>query len=398
MRTPKAEVLVVGSGVAGGFTAYHAARQGRTVLVLERAEPGVEPAASWASAGGVRRQGRHSAEVPLAIEAIERWRTLAEELDADLHYRRDGQMVLAENEADAEKLVAFVAQQNAHGLTDIRLVDRAEALSLVPGLNAQVVAGTFSPSDGHAHPPSTTRAAARAAQRHGAVYRNGVRATELLRQGGRVIGVRTADGEEIHADETVLAAGAWSDELASTIGLRLPIHMRAVQMLLSTPAPLGILKPVISGRGRALSLKQLPTGAFFLGGGWLGDVLPGRRSYAMRQQSEEGNWAAAVGLLPAVGEQRIARKWCGMEARSMDGLPFIGRAPGVDGLTLALGFSGHGFAIAPAVGRAVADVIAGQPTPELDLLSPTRIATWDAREVETFINAPALMQETVLVG
>ena len=98
MTSQSVEVLVIGSGVNGGFTAYHAALQGRRVLVLERAEPGVEPAASWASAGGVRRQGRDAAEVPLAIEAIERWRTLEAELDADLSYRRDGNLKLAESE------------------------------------------------------------------------------------------------------------------------------------------------------------------------------------------------------------------------------------------------------------------------------------------------------------
>lgn len=398
MAAQTTEVLIIGSGVIGGFAAYHAAQQGRKVLVLERAEPGVEPAASWASAGGVRRQGRHIAEVPLAIEAIARWRTLEEELGADLHYRRDGQMMLAETPEEAEQLVAFVKQQNANGLTDIRTVDRAEALAIVPGLNDDVLMGSYSPHDGHAHPPSTTIAAARAAQRQGATYRNGMRVTELLRRGERIVGVRTGEGEVIWAEETVLAAGAWSDELANTIGLRLPIQMRAVQMLLSTPAPRGLLKPVISGRGRALSLKQLPGGEFFLGGGWLGDVSSDRYGYTMRQRSEEGNWAAATGLLPAVGAQRVARKWCGLEANSIDGVPFIGRVPGLDGLTLALGFSGHGFAISPAVGRTVADLLAGKPTPELDLLSPARIANWDAAQIEEFINAPVLPGESVLAG
>jgi sarcosine oxidase subunit beta len=63
--------------------------------------------------------------------------------------------------------------------------------------------------------------------------------------------------------------------------------------------------------------------------------------------------------------------------------------PGLDGLTLAVGFSGHGFAISPAVGRAVADLIAGKPTPELDGLSPARISSWSAEEIERFATEPA---------
>lgn len=389
------DVLVIGGGVIGSSIAYHVARQGHHVVVLERAEPGVEPSASWASAGGVRRQGRHPAEVPLAIEAIERWRTLAEELDADVRYHRDGNLKLAESDAEAEEIAAFVRHQRANGLDDVRLVDRAEALAIVPGLNDRVTAGSYAPRDGHANPPLTTRAFARAAARHGAVYRNGVQTTGLVARGGRVTGVRTTEGE-IGADAVVLAAGTWSDEIAATVGLRLPIRTRALQMLLSTPAPVGILKPVIGAVGRGLSLKQLASGEFFLGGGWLGDPTADRRSYTMRPESAAGNWAAATGLLPAVGAQRVARKWCGLEAESFDGLPFIGSAPGFDGLTLALGFSGHGFAISPAVGHAVADLLAGKPTPALAGLLPDRIATFDSEAVERFVAEPPKRQ--VLAG
>jgi sarcosine oxidase, subunit beta len=93
----------------------------------------------------------------------------------------------------------------------------------------------------------------------------------------------------------------------------------------------------------------------------------------MRPSSIQGNWATASELLPAVGEQRIARSWCGLEALSSDDIPLVGVIPGLDGLTLAVGFSGHGFALAPAVGRSVADQIEGRPTPELDGLSPNRM-------------------------
>ncbi len=73
-----------------------------------------------------------------------------------------------------------------------------------------------------------------------------------------------------------------------------------------------------------------------------------------------------------VKQQQIARAWCGLEAESIDEVPCIGAVAGYDGLTIAVGFSGHGFAIAPAVGRAVADQLAGKPTPELDGLSRAR--------------------------
>ena len=366
-------IAIIGGGVTGNSIAYHLARQGQRVLVIERAGIASEPAASWASAGGVRRQGRHPAEAQLASEAIQRWPTLAAELEADLHYRQGGQLLLAESDSEAEQIAAYVQQQHTMGFSDVRLVNRTEAHELVPGLNSQIIAGSYSPIDGQASPPHTTRAFAQAAQRLGATYWTNTTALSLLTHASRVTGVRTTQGD-IEAQHTILAAGAWSDELALSAGLRLPIRTVALQMLLSTPAQPGILQPVIGSLSRKLSLKQLDDGSFFIGGGWPGDVSPDRRTYTMRPASISGSWSTASELLPAVAQQRIARSWCGLEAQSIDDIPFIGPAPGIDGLTLALGFSGHGFALAPAVGRAVANLINGQPTTELEGLNPARIA------------------------
>ena len=93
-------------------------------------------------------------------------------------------------------------------------------------------------------PPHTTRAFAQAAQRLGATYWTNTTALSLLTHASRVTGVRTTQGD-IAAQYIVLAAGAWSDELALTAGLRLPMRTVALQMLLSTPAQPGILQPVI---------------------------------------------------------------------------------------------------------------------------------------------------------
>jgi sarcosine oxidase subunit beta len=374
MTTTHTEIAIIGAGVIGSSIAYHLARQGRQVLVIERSEVAGEPTASWASAGGVRRQGRHPAEAQLAIEAIQRWHALEEELEADLHYQRGGQLLLAETEDEARYLETFVQQQHNMGFLDVRLLDSQEAHELVPGLNPNVLAGSYSPADGQADPPATTRAFARAARRLGATYLTNTQALSLLRRNARVTGVRTSRGD-IEAQHIVLTAGAWSDDLALSIGLHLPIRTLALQMLLSTPAQAVTLQPVLSAVGRRLSLKQLDDGSYLLGGGWPGEITPDRRGYHTLPESIEGNWSAACGLLPAVGTQHIAQAWCGLEAQSLDDIPFVGPAPSIDGLTLALGFSGHGFAISPAIGRAVADQLAGHPTPELAGLTPSRLSS-----------------------
>jgi sarcosine oxidase subunit beta len=369
MRT--ADVVVIGAGVIGSSIAYHLARAGHRVLVLDGRDVAAEPTASWASAGGVRRQGRAAAEVPLAIEAAARWPMLGEELGAELRYRQGGNLLLAEDESGAERLAAFVDTQHHNGFADVRLVDRAEVNDLVPGIGTQVVAGSYAPGDGQADPVLTTQAFAGAAQRHGATYWTRTSCHALSTHGERVTGARTARAD-VDADVTIVAAGAWSGRLLASVGVRLPVTMLALQMLRSTAATPNVLVPVLSALGRALSLKQVPGGAFLVGGGWPGDITEDERGYVLQPESITGNWQAACAVLPAVAAQSIAAAWCGLEAMSADGLPYVGSVPGRDGLLVATGFSGHGFAIAPAVGRAVADQLAGQPVPELHGLRPDR--------------------------
>ena len=390
-RTPHpaepVEVLVIGGGVIGSSIAYHVARQGRNVLVVERADVAVEPAASWASAGGVRPQGLDPAEAALARAALERWPTLAEELAADLQYRQGGHLLLAENDVEAEHLHGFVQRQHELGLADVSFLDRQAVLRLVPGLGEQVVAGSLSSASGQADPRLTTAAFANAAKRHGAIYWTRTECLALQRVGDRVVGAQTGRGPVL-AEQTVLAAGAWSRKLASSIGIQLPLRMRALQALLSTPAPPGILVPVLSAVGRALSLKQQADGTLVLGGGWLGDPTPDGRSYTLREASRAGNWATACELFPPVRQLRCIAAWGGLQAQTLDDLPFIGGFSGLEGLTLALG-SWYGFALSPSIGRFVADHVAGLPTPELDHLTPDRIALFDPARVAAFLAEPA---------
>ncbi len=386
--TASVEVLVIGGGVTGSSIAYHVAQQGRNVLVVERNEIAVEPAASWASAGGVRPQGLEPAEAALACAALARWPTMPEELEADLQYRQGGHLLLAENDVEAEQLHTFVKRQHELGLVDVTFVDRKAAFHLVPGLGEQVVAGSFSSASGQADPRLTTRAFANAAKRYDAIYWTSTECLALQRVADRVVGAQTRQGF-VQAKQVVLAAGAWSRELAGSVGIQLPLRMRVLQALLSTPAPAGVLQPVLSAVGRALSLKQLPDGALMLGGGWLGDPTPNGRSYTLREESQQGNWATACELFPLVRKLRRVDAWGGLQGQSPDDLPFIGSFSGLDGLTLALG-SWYGFALAPAIGSSVADHLAGLPTPELDQLTPDRIAQFDPEQVAAFMTEPAI--------
>src|SRR6478672_1731321 len=168
MSTAGYDVVVVGGGVEGCSIAWHLARAGVRVAVLERWQ--IASAASGASAGGVRQQGRDLREFPLAFRAIDRWRNLEEELNANLDYRRNGHATTCEHEADLAELAKYVLIQRSAGL-DLALVEGDDLRQLIPGIAPTVIAAAYSPEDGHANPAKTTQAFADAARRFGATIR-----------------------------------------------------------------------------------------------------------------------------------------------------------------------------------------------------------------------------------
>jgi sarcosine oxidase subunit beta len=158
----------------------------------------------------------------------------------------------------------------------------------------------------------------------------------------------------------IVAAGAWSATLLGRIGLTLPIETRPLQMLLTAPgAP--ALRPVLGAFDRRLSLKQLDDGAYLIGGGWPARVTDhaGNR-YEILEESVGSSLETARAVFPPVGACALARSWAGLEAFTPDDLPILGPVPGLDGLLVAAGFSGHGFALSPMIGDILARLALGR--------------------------------------
>lgn len=369
-----AEVVVVGGGIVGAATAYYLARSGLKPTLLEAGGPISGGAASPACAGGVRHQGRTASEIPLALEAIGLWPGLEGELESDLHYRRDGMTVVTDDPDRTVLLAERAAAEQALGL-DTRLVEGGELHRMIPGLNPGVVAGTYCPLDGHADPMRTVNALLEGAKRLGVRVIHNCPVVGLEVHSGRVAGLRTAD-RNISCDITVLAAGAWSADLAATAGLRLPLRTYALQMMV-TARRAHELDQVLGWLGHGLSLKQVPDGGFVIGGGWPArfagtghrtDLVPGAMAKSAR---------TAVSLYPGLARLPVIRAWAGKEAFTADESQILGPVSGLDGLILATGFSGHGFAIGPGVGRLLARYITLGEWPEL--LTPFLLSRFEDR-------------------
>jgi sarcosine oxidase subunit beta len=351
--------VVVGGGLMGLGAAWHLRRAepGARVTVLERERPGA--AASGASAAGVRAMFRDPAERALALTALARWPELDRELEGATGYRRGGGLRVA---LDAESLAlaeAEVAAQRTSGVP-VELVDADTVRRLAPGVSPRALGGVWCPIDGQAEAQSTVDAWAAAARRAGARIEAGVEIAALVAEGDRVSGVRRAGGAVDRADVVILAAGAWSADLLAPLGLSLDLEPRPLQMLLTDGAA-PALDPVVSAFGVKLSLKQLGDGAFLIGGGWPADLPDARANRAiLRQDSVSGSLAAARAAYPPLDGRAVVRRWAGIEAFGAGDLPTIGPVPGVEGLIVATGFSGHGFALVPAVGDVLARLALGR--------------------------------------
>lgn len=370
MSSERFDVVVIGGGVEGCAIAYQLALAGVRVGVLERWQ--IAAAASGASAGGVRHQGRDLREFPLAFRAIDRWRTLEAELGADLDYRRGGHATTCEHEDDLPELAKSVLIQRSAGL-DIQLVENDDLRALIPGIAPTVIAAAYSPNDGHANPTKTTHAFANAAIRHGADIRTGVEVTGIAVHGGQVTGLQTAEGPVL-ADTVVLAAGAWSSQLAAGIGVDLHVSPDGYQAMTTFPVE-PHLTQVLGSMRRLISLKQLPDGRYLLGGGWPGSFTLDAPRGTTIEENIAGNHDAGAALIPHVGSAVIDQAWLGIDAHGHDEVPVLGAIDGIDGLIVATGFSGHGFALSPAVGEAIAGLITTGASPiDIDALAHSRFA------------------------
>jgi sarcosine oxidase subunit beta len=349
-RDREADLAVVGAGIAGASAAYYAAKAGMSVVLVDRnAEPG-GGTASAATAAGVRAQGRAPFELPL-----DTWPGLAGELGADIGYERNGMAICIDDDGQWDALRRRVAQERGAGF-DVRLLDAAEIRALVPEIGPAIRGGSYLADDGQAHPIRTLRALVDGARRAGAVLALGESVVDLARAPGGAERARFAlrtERRTIRARATLLAAGAWTAELVRLAGIELPIRAAALQMLATEPSSVRV-KPVLAWVGKAISLKQLPSGRFWIGGGWAADSDGAGRT-ATRLESIAGSARTARDLVPALASVRITRAWAGREAYTPDEQPLIGAVAACPGLWVAAGFSGHGFAIGPGVGRLLAE-------------------------------------------
>lgn len=375
-------VVIVGGGVMGASVAVSLRQQDPSleVVVIER-DPTYRQASSALSASSIRRQ--FSQPVNMAIGAYgyaflkEAARHLAVDGDMpDIGLRDGGYLFLAPEEA-VPVMQEVHQTQRAHGV-DVALLEPAALAARFPWLSTEGIAlaslglsgeGWF---DGY----GLLQAFRKRAIADGARFVHG-EVQAISRQGGRVRGVRLAEGTEIACDDLVVAAGPWSGQIGVMLDIDIPVRAkRRSVFVLDTPDRLEPCPLLIDPSGFWLR----PEGRYYLSGmsPLQGEDDPDDLPLEVdHEMFEERHWPALAARIPSLERLKVASSWAGYyEMNTADHNGLVGQWPGMENLWLATGFSGHGIQQAPAVGRGLAELMTKGAYQSLDLadLSPERLA------------------------
>jgi sarcosine oxidase subunit beta len=380
--TDTADVVIIGGGIVGSSAAYHLAEAGcANVLIVEREQQqGMGSTAK--SMGGVRAQFATPINIKMSLYSIDLFSKFEEVTGHTAGYRPHGYLFVATTDRHLDYLKANLRQQQACGLTNAEMVTREDIVKAVPQLiSDDIVGGTFCPTDGFVDPYSVMTGFAKRARERGAKVWLETEVTGLDIQHGSIAGVRTSRGY-VSTGTVVNAAGPWAAGVARLAGVEIPVEPLRRQIVKTEPFPqLSSQLPMVIDMSTGFHFR--PEGSSFL----LAWPDP-EQTYGFRTDFDYGFiekiLTRAVSRVPEFADVEVnpRRCWAGMYEMTPDHHAIIGRAPGVDGLFLANGFSGHGVMHSPASGKIVSELILSGSSSFADapLLRAERFAEGDLLE------------------
>jgi sarcosine oxidase subunit beta len=352
-----ADVVIIGSGIVGSSVAYHLAEQGCTnVLVIER-EAHQGKGSTGKSMGGVRAQFSTAVNIQMSRYSIDFFSRFEEVVGHPADYRPHGYLFCASTEKHLNYLKTNRERQSALGVDNVELVTREDIQRFVPQMRtADLIGGTFCPTDGFVDPHSVMMGFMLNARAQGARLWLDTLVTGIEVDGGRINGVHTARGF-VSTGVVVNAAGAWAKQVARMAGANLPVEPLRRQ-LVPTEAfdQLPQKFPMVIDMSTGFHFRREGKGILLA---WNDpDETPGFKT-DFDVTFVEKILTHAAARVPCLAEASVnpRRAWAGLYEMTPDHHAIIGPAPEVEGLYFVNGFSGHGVMHSPASGRITADLI-----------------------------------------
>jgi glycine/D-amino acid oxidase-like deaminating enzyme len=401
-----ADIVIIGGGILGVCTAWFLTMQGVNVVLCEKGHiAGEQSGRNW---GWVRQQGRDSREMPMMIESLKIWRTLADEIGEDVGFRETGCLYAARDDDQLEEYAAWLPTAKQYGV-DTRIMSSEEVTQYARGAAVSWKGGLFTASDGCAEPHKAVPAMARAAARNGATILTACAVRGLETEAGRVSAVVTEHGA-IKTQVVLCAAGAWTSMFCRSLAITVPqINVRGTVVRTApgknvldgcmwddtngirrrqdggyTVANSAFLDHRVSPSTFRYALKFLP--AFrqefrslklSIGHDFMNEWRTPKRwrldaespFEKMRVLNPDPNPQAINGIrkslqtvFPQLANIEIVEAWAGIVETTPDVVPVIDESDEIPGFCVATGLSGHGFGIGPGAGKATASMLTGADT------------------------------------
>ncbi len=360
LQATRTDVLVIGGGVTGVCASLFAARDGASVMCVDRGSLNGE--ASGGNAGSLHLQllswdfgskaaGDGSAALAtLAMqqESIALWKTLEQQLDADFEMQTTGGMMVAESHSQIAFLENKVAAEGRVGVQS-EVIDAVRMRDIMPAISPRMVAAAWCPGEGKINPLIAGPLLINAAKQAGVQFEERT-AVNALQRDGQHYRVTTPHGE-IVCSRVIIAAGGWSAGIAAMLGAAVPVRGAPLQMIVTEPAP-PLVPCLLAHADRHLTLKQARAGSLIIGGAWTAETAPGGQTRIL-PDSLEGNLWVAARTIPQARDLHVIRSWAAMNI-DIDGAPLLGPLPGHPGVVVAA--TANGYTLGPLMGREAAAV------------------------------------------
>jgi glycine/D-amino acid oxidase-like deaminating enzyme len=362
----------------GSSTAYYLARVDNNLkVVVVEMDPSYTHASSTLSMANVRIQFSLKQNIEISQYAFEVLERFEDEMTVDdekpnIGYRREGNLFLIDDAGRKPAEEALELQKRLSCKVEWWSPDQIRQHYPLYDPD-HYVGGTFGPQDGHLDAYSVLMAYRAKAKALGAEFLKD-EVVEITTGGNAVTGVKLASGNTLAASIVVNCAGAWAAKVAKTANIDLPIAptKRQIFALDTAVKPEGPLPLTILPSGLYFRTE---TGNLILLGKSMDEDPVGYDFTWDDKRFTDLLWPELAEFVPAFDTLKLVRGWAGLYAvNTLDGNAVLGEWPGMKGLFLANGFSGHGLQQAPAVGRYISELVTGT-TPELDLriFGPERI-------------------------
>ncbi len=396
-----ADIVIIGAGIIGISTAWFLSKQGLKVVVFEKGRvAGEQSSRNW---GWIRQAGRDEAELPIMMESMRLWEKLADEIGADIGFRREGSFYLCEKESDISHHDHFRSFAPNYDL-QCELINTDKLYDLIRNTPRHWVAALHTPGDARAEPSIAVPAIAQACVKDGVSIIEDCAVRTISMANRKIDAVFTEKGR-IDCSTVVCCGGAWTSSFLNNCGISLPQLAVKASVVRTDSAPL-----ILAGNASdtKLAIRRREDGGYTIAMidyleffptlaslkqtkiflplfdtaykklnlrvfGSSQEKFDARRCWTASQTSPyEQNRvlnplptqkalnrlrSVVNARLPILKDVAIRQSWAGMIDATPDAIPVMDAAPDIGGLYIASGFSGHGFGIGPACGKIVADLV-----------------------------------------